>query len=303
MDQPSLPVSIKRFLNMVANFFDAHTAALFISKEDGQHLDLVACHSLSRHIVPHCQVKQGQGLIGWIAKENRPLHVTRFTKFTNTLGIYTKNVGIKAFLGAPLPDNLGVLMVDSKSQWAFPEKQEKILQDCAAVAADLWKNFLNERKYALLQRWTELQCRFPTTFDKVLFELLDMFGMEEGFCAKLDPNQKSYEVKSTVLNGEFVTLRPVQFRQDAGLAGWIFKHKRNIVLKQFRADKKRSFFIWPEEPFEGGPMVIGMYAKDNHSGEYAWILSGSGHKLPEDILGDFIESMSARLGELISNIK
>ena len=287
---------------MVANFFDAHTAALFIAKDDGQYLELVACHSLSRHMVPSCNVKPGQGLIGWIAKENRPLHVTRFTKFTNTLGIYTKNVGIKAFLGAPLPESKGVLMVDSKSQWAFPEKQERILLDCAAVAADLWQNFLNERKYELLKRWTELQCRFPGSFGKALKELLDMFGLHEGFCARLDPKLNSYEVKGAVLDRELVALRPLQFRQDAGLAGWIFKHKRNIVLKQFRADKKRSFFIWPEEPFEAGPTVIGIYTSDNRGTEYAWIMSGSGHKLPEDILGDFIESISSRLGELSTRI-
>ncbi len=302
MLQPSLPVSIRRFLNMVANFFDAHTAALFIFKEESQSLEMVACQSLSRHIVPECQVKPGQGLIGWIVKEDRPLHVTRFTKFTNTLGIYTKNVGIKAFLGAPLPKGKGVLMVDSKSQWAFPEKKERILLDCAAVAADLWNNFLNERKYALLKRWTELQCRFPRNYGRALLELLDMFGLEEGFCAKLDPQLKSYEVKGAVLNKELVTLRPLQFRHDAGLAGWIFKHKRNILLKQFRADSKRSYFIWPEEPFEAGPVVMGIFTKDYHGGEYVWIMSGTGHKLPEDILSDFVESISLRLGELSANI-
>ena len=64
-------------VRLVWNVTDAFTAALFLPEQDGL-LRLVSHASLSEHVVENCAVSPGQGLIGLVAENDRPIHVPKF---------------------------------------------------------------------------------------------------------------------------------------------------------------------------------------------------------------------------------
>ncbi len=123
-------------VRLVWNVTDAFTAALFLPEEDGL-LRLASHASLSEHVVENCVVNPGQGLIGLVAENDRPIHVPRFRYDARSLLLYAVPEELKAFLGVPvrLDGHVGVLAVDSKRTYQFSPRTETILAGFAEEAA------------------------------------------------------------------------------------------------------------------------------------------------------------------------
>jgi hypothetical protein len=108
---------------------------------------LAGFHSLCPEVIPHSQVSRGNGLVGWVAKHARSIHVSPFELDSRTLGIYSSDQQLKSFIGIPirLDDTYGmlassgaeqehltgVLACDSKKSFAFSKLQGKLLEDLA----------------------------------------------------------------------------------------------------------------------------------------------------------------------------
>ena len=58
--------------------------------------------------------------------------MAQFDRDTRNLKLYLRDEGIKSFMAVPVGD-AGVLCVDSKRNYVFTEKNQKILQDFARV--------------------------------------------------------------------------------------------------------------------------------------------------------------------------
>ncbi len=266
-------VSLKNLVQMVANVFDSFTAALFIRSHQEDFLDLVAWESLSPHIVPGCRIEVGHGLIGWVVREEKRLHVTHFDRDTRTLGIYSKDVKIKAFLAAPLPHGEGALMVDSKNRYAFPEKKQRILEDCATMAFDLWSSWRNRCELEFYRRWSNWYLVIPGETGSLLASLGELLGLKCGLVAFQKGDESSFVVEADIgLSGK-ASLNGQSFSVDKGLVGWILRHKKHLILSHFGIDRHRSYFLWSDEPFNGGPVVIGLY-QPIEGGAFVWILTG-----------------------------
>jgi GAF domain-containing protein len=129
-----------RLCKLAANLVEAHTASIFIP--EGQKLLPVAWQTMAPQAVTFNPLALDHGLIGWVAKNKKPIHVSPFERDSRILGMYREDLQLKSCLGTPImiPDQsqvAGVLMVDSKKAFAFSKIQGKLLEDIAAEATAL----------------------------------------------------------------------------------------------------------------------------------------------------------------------
>ncbi len=239
--------SFDRILGILCSVLDAYSACLFLPAKQTDGSDEVQDHfiassfSLGNKLNFHSAIQEGRGLVGWILRTKEPLLVANFDQRQNHLGYYTDNEehSIKAFMGCSLPGGLGVLCVDSKRQYSFSEKDQKLLHLFSDLLAQLLTEQVGEgtrrttlKYYAALRtiyslrhthiRWAE----FLRTF-------LDLMASVTGFayCALCtrDPNGESYsfEGESTTLvckNGEHPS-----FPMNSGVIGWVFRNAAPIA--------------------------------------------------------------------------
>jgi diguanylate cyclase (GGDEF)-like protein len=136
----NLKESVQRLVELVGNTADAFTAALFLIDDDRPDtLRLYAHSSLSQAIVEDVTIPLGHGLIGWVAKNERPTHAKQFERDTRSaLKFYRVDEEIKSFAATPVKQGdrtVGVLAIDSKKQYVFTDKALKLLDDFAAAIA------------------------------------------------------------------------------------------------------------------------------------------------------------------------
>lgn len=268
-----MPASLEHLVQLVANVFDSFTAALFIRSDKEDDLHLVAWESLSPYIVPGCNIGVGQGLIGWVAQEGKRLHVTCFDRDTRTLGIYSRDVGIKAFLAAPLLRGEGVLMVDSKNRYSFPEKKQRILEDCAIIASDLWSSWKGHCELQFYRRWYKWHHGLSGKIGHLLTSLKELLELKSGLVAFHEKDKNVFIIKATIGLPQEISLEGQYFNVEKGLVSWLLRYKKHLILNRYGADKHKSYFLWPGEPFNRGPVMIGLF-QPIEAGTLVWILTG-----------------------------
>ncbi len=133
-----LKEDVRHLVDLASNATEAFTAALFIIDEnDSAALRLFTYHSLSLNVDSDAVIPTGHGLVGWVAKNDKPTHAKEFDRdTTSALRYYLKNEEIKSFAAAPVKEGdrvIGVLAIDSKRQYLFTEKVVKILSEFAAA--------------------------------------------------------------------------------------------------------------------------------------------------------------------------
>lgn len=152
-----LRIDLTRQASFGANIADAHSCLIFLPIAGGvknqsaqieEALELVAFHSLSNDVIGSARLSCEAGLIGWVAKHKRSIHVSPFDRDSRTLGIYNADQQLKSFIGipVPLPDGYvsgnklcGVIACDSKKSFAFSKLQGKLLDDLAKETSGLIK--------------------------------------------------------------------------------------------------------------------------------------------------------------------
>ncbi len=259
MDHLSESSSLDHHVRMVANVYDAHTAALFIRSAHSSVMELVARESLSRRIIPGCVIEPGQGLLGWVAKERRRLHVTRFDRDTRTLGIYAADVKIKALLAAPLPKGRGVLMVDSRNRHAFPEKKQKILDDFATVALDLWEARRCAMNLQFYRSFSNIVLGSRMSMMSCIIKLAGLLGLDTVVAATMVHGSGKYTVEKVWRKGmDSERWSGRQFNVNEGYTGWFFRKGMSLVMKDFRGDAQKSFLLGEGEMLNRGEVLVGV---------------------------------------------
>lgn len=99
-------------------------------------LEIGGMHSLSNDVLPGALIPRESGLIGWVAKHARSIHVSPFEHDSRTLGVYSVDQHLKSFIGIPVLFQLsseqplcGVIACDSKKAFAFSKLQGKLLEE------------------------------------------------------------------------------------------------------------------------------------------------------------------------------
>ncbi len=152
--QARLQEDLCRMARFGANLADAHSCLIFLpvesllefEKPEKGTLILTGFHSLSDDIIEERVIPAGFGLIGWVAKNHRSIHVSPFERDSRTLGIYQEDHELKSFIGIPIAvsrfiqdtgDVSGVIACDSRKAYAFSKLQGKLLEDLSAEISNL----------------------------------------------------------------------------------------------------------------------------------------------------------------------
>jgi hypothetical protein len=116
---------------------------LYALKGLSDAVELIGYHSLSNDVVAQ-PIRSGGGLIGWVARHGRSIHVSPFEHDSRTLGIYSRDQQLKSFIGIPIiipalngttDERFGVVACDSKKSYAFSKLQGKLLEDLAETVS------------------------------------------------------------------------------------------------------------------------------------------------------------------------
>ena len=235
-----------RILGILCSVLDAYSAVLFLPATDTDtdaapsHY-IAAAFTLGNKLDYNAEIVEGRGLVGWILRNREPLLVSNFDGRTNSLGYYTENEdsSIKAFMGCALPEDRGIICVDSKRQYSFSEKDQKILHLFAdliarfeAENAEQQDQLVLQQYYSALTTIYELRRKF-TRWPEFLRHLLDLLAAVTGlgYCAFFtrDPEGGTYSVEdeNIAIIKKKAGEKP-SFPVTHGIIGWVFRNNTQV---------------------------------------------------------------------------
>ncbi|MBF0481928.1 MAG: GAF domain-containing protein [Desulfovibrionaceae bacterium] len=239
--------ALKRLLEIVCNVFDAYSAVLFLPLPDAADCRLAASFSLGDDLHHNVLIGPGEGIVGWIVRNRKPLLISNFDQQQGVLGYYKGRTEskIKAFMGCPtsLEGPCGVICVDSMRTYTFGEKEQKILSQFAALTNLLHDSIrqmdfgqTERRYYHGLRVISELRKAHPKWhgFLKGLLEVLaQTTGLTHCFLTVLGQAGRNFHIEGA--NRPIFHAKapgPEQFPLASGLIGWVYKHGEPVYSGQ-----------------------------------------------------------------------
>lgn len=256
-------------IKLISNVTDAFTTALFLAEPMDETLTLQAYYSLSKNIIPDVQFGYGDGMVGWVAKNEKPLIANQFDRDTTTLQFYSVDEDIKSFMAVPLSQGKGVLSVDSKHKYIFTEKSQKLLLGFADLITHQLEVSGLQIKERLYDRILNLHYQADRIgqqtkdFDDYLLNVLTLclsFAKAEvGFIAFLTGPEAGTKYGIRALMGTTkANLQKQLYSVEKGLVGWVFRKKRPLVLEAVKQTARKSYLFTPEDPFTGFSAFLGI---------------------------------------------
>lgn len=237
--------SYDRILGILCSVLDAYSAVLFLPAKHARGEKAVphyiaSAFSLGDKLDHNADMVEGKGLVGWILRNGEPLLVANFDQRQNHLGYYLDNEeqSIKAFMGCALAGGLGALCVDSKRQYSFSEKDQKMLHLFAGLIAQLEAETggREERRgtlkyYAALRTVYALRHQY-SRWAEFLRHFLDLMATMTGFSYSLlctrDSGGESYSVEGE--NTPLLLGRGTvpSYPMSHGIVGWVFRNGSRV---------------------------------------------------------------------------
>lgn len=125
---------------LIASNMVAEVCSVYVLRADGV-LELFSTQGLARGAVHKAGLRVGEGLVGIIAAEARPLNLARAQEHPAFAYLpETKEDAYKSFHGVPIlraGRTLGVLVVQNKSEITYTEEEIEALQTTAMVIAEM----------------------------------------------------------------------------------------------------------------------------------------------------------------------
>ncbi|MEE8111078.1 MAG: GAF domain-containing protein [bacterium] len=261
-------------VDLLSNVTDAYTAALFLPRESDGRLQLRACHTLSDYVPADLVLDAGQGLIGWVAERGEPLHSTEFKHDLSALGLYRTEEGIKSFMAVPVesPAGTGALCIDSKRQYVFTPKVQKLL---AGFADQVTRKLQKTDVYRQIGR-DAITLDDLRDYADPLTASADAEAVLNAACnipkrlIKYDtagliwraPGKEDFSVVRCVTHWAGA---PVEQRVslESSLAGWVLSHGETFHLPTIKDELQETHLFHPDEPrwplgtFLGLPLSMG----------------------------------------------
>lgn len=243
-----------KILCLVCTVFDAYSAVLILPNENGEGHRIAAKFSLGDDIVEDAGFDPEQGLVGWVLQNHKPQMVSDMARSKLRVGYYRrseKEIGIRAFMACPIPTG-GALCADSKRQYSFSDKDEKMLQDFADLLAALEQETreatplvgpASKYVFALgaLQDLRQHQQKWPQLILSFLRILVDGAGFTYGAFASADVAD-SYLVESETAHLLLDDGRPVSLPAGEGLAGFVFCNGDPIFADDLESARSALLF-------------------------------------------------------------
>ena len=179
--EAELRTTLCRLARFGANITDSHSCFIFLppaflnrQSSSADELLIGGYHSLCNDILEGCSIRNGSGLIGWVARHEQPIHVSPFEHDSRTLGMYREDRELKSFIGIPITlrnangkASSGVIACDSKKSFAFSKLQGKLLADLAVEVSSAIELLLSQVALQPFPSWSE----FITTAEETVTTL------------------------------------------------------------------------------------------------------------------------------------
>ncbi len=257
---------LKEIIQLISNVTDSFTTALFLLDSARNKLNLRSYHSLSLHIDPDTQLQVGDSLIGWVAKNQRPVNISQFDRDTRNLKLYLRDEKIKSFLAVPVGE-VGVLCIDSKRNYVFTDKDQKILHDFSLLvlhilhAQDVGKKerdqhhilgFFNDINSLSMEKQDVNQYYLKALNCCRLFSRTDA-----AFLALVPRKRDRYKVVASdgTLQGP---LKKTFHSIDMGLTGWVIREEKPLVRRSMKPRNHKSYVFYPDDPCTHFQSYIGL---------------------------------------------
>jgi len=245
---------------LISNVTESFTTAIFLLEPESGLLRLKSNHSLSQNVIDKVSIPVGQGMIGWVAQNRQPLHATHFQHDTTTLQLYRTNEEIKSFLAVPIQSRevQGVLCIDSKKQYVFTPKTQKILGNFAEHIARMVEIDRQGRMQTARMVEVSILREFTKSMQKAgsrsaLLPLLCSLPQElvnrQG-CAVIwsDPTTKRWVLAGT--QGIPLPAKvELEIAIEQSLCGWVLRHNQVLYVPELREDREFPVHLFtPREP-------------------------------------------------------
>ncbi|MEW6186792.1 MAG: GAF domain-containing protein [Thermodesulfobacteriota bacterium] len=263
---PPLDYGLKDLIQLISNVTESFTTALFLFEPSRKYLHLDGYHSLSLHIDPETKLQAGDSLIGWVAKTQRPVYIPQFDRDTRNLKMYLRDEKIKSFLAVPVGE-AGVLCIDSKRNYVFSEKEQKLLLDFAVLILHLLQvrtmaeqenrqrcilGFLDQindlsRTKQELNQYSATALRNCRSFSRTDMAFLVMvMGKKDQYKVTASEGKIRAPLKKTILS------------IDMGLTGWVIREGKPLVLRSMKPKTHKSYVFFPDDPCAHFQSYIGL---------------------------------------------
>jgi signal transduction protein with GAF and PtsI domain len=247
---------IKELIDLIGNVTEAFTVALFLYNPARDRLFLKCYHTLSLQINPRLSLQPGDSVIGWVAKNKQPVNIAQFDRDTRNLKLYLKDEGIKSFLAVPVGD-AGVLCVDSKRNYVFTEKNQKILLDFAQVILNQLRSLaIGCRETAQgrtldflfgINALSQQNHGLQEYYQKILNRYRLYANADSAILALLPRKRDRYLIVAS--EGKlFAPLKKTSIPVDMGLTGWIIRENKPLVRREMKPKNHKSYVFYPEDP-------------------------------------------------------
>ena len=232
---------------IICTVFDAYSAVLFLPSTDDETCTLAASYSHGDGVDTSATVAPGQGLVGWIVRNRQLLCVPNFDHYQSRLGYYRdrEEESIKAFMGCPLSCG-GVLCLDSRRQYAFSEKDNRILQLFAELVAKLrvrysQQSFLADipryfSQLSLLQDLPGRHQRWNEHLREYLQTVVQTSGFDYGAFASIENPGETYVVDAETTPLMLLKSASPTLSINHGIVGWVFRNDQQVVVEGSGSD-------------------------------------------------------------------
>lgn len=257
---------INEFVELISNIMESFTAIVFLVDENETDLlRIKAFYSLSKNIKEECLLRSGEGIVGWVFREQKTVLAAYFDKRdATTLKFYDKDEEIKSLLAVPLAGKAGVLYVDSKKSYVFTEEREKILKQMGHILCSIinTENEIKEKRtnekllsFSLNINEITVNTKNRKEFvEKILYQMFDMFCLN--IVVFLIESEKIYYLCNSD-NKKHFNESNFDFYDKYGLSGWIIKNNQELLLEKISKNEK-SYIVNKNEKFDDLTNFLGL---------------------------------------------
>ena len=229
-------------LGLICSVFESYSVVLLMPEPGGERYRIAASFSLGDEVDTAAVIPSGASLAGWVLRDQEPLLVNNVSQTQASLGYYKNNndPSIKAFMACPLPatprnpDGLrGALALDSKRQYYFSDKDQKILFLFAKIVAyiiDAQADSVAHSEvvsyYARMSQIHELRNKFSRWnifLQHFLKILADATGFSYCFFVARNETGDKYYLEGESEPNLTLKIKENDFPMGSGLMGWVFK--------------------------------------------------------------------------------
>jgi len=307
---------IDGIIELVSNVTEAYTTALFIADNQKRMLRLWRFYSLSDNVNKNAAIPFGDGPIGLVAETKKDFDLAKFAeRDTGLLKLYIKNESIKSFFAVPILDKDGVLegviSIDSKKNFVFANKDQKILK----LFAEQFANLINNLR---IQKFMDTETSDIDFLNEFCDKIASIDDIKSILQYALESIIKLVECDSYFISlrtndnndGEFCVasshskrnLQGLIFSDQYGLAGCVIEDKKPFLLGNRKEDFGSYVFTNSEtlgrvRSFLGVPLLF----KDSVLGLISLIDSKEGAFNQRDL--QVISIMAGSISLAIANAK